>query len=172
MAAGGDQQQREVGRKSRPGAAIADARKPGNKHRSVVLRFLLDTNIVSEARRRTQNPGFAVWWTNVPSGRLYLSALTIGEIERGIEKLRSRGHRERVAGLTEWVTGLVRQFAGRILAVDVEVAAEWGQQRTGRKTPSIDGLIAATARVHDLTLVTRNVADMAGTGARMHDPFT
>jgi predicted nucleic acid-binding protein len=133
--------------------------------------FLLDTNIVSEARRRTQNRNFATWWANVPSARLYLSVLTIGEIERGIEKLRARGEDARVAGLDGWLAGLVKQFSDRILPVDVAVATEWGQQRSARKIPSIDGLIAATARVHGLTLVTRNVADMAGTGARLHNPF-
>jgi predicted nucleic acid-binding protein len=133
--------------------------------------FLLDTNIVSEARRRTQNRSFATWWANVPSARLYLSVLTIGEIERGIEKLRARGEDARVAGLDGWLAGLVKQFSDRILPVDVAVAAEWGQQRSVRKIPSIDGLIAATARVHGLTLVTRNVGDMAGTGARLHNPF-
>jgi predicted nucleic acid-binding protein len=136
------------------------------------LRFLLDTNIVSEARRRKQNPGFAAWWADVPSSRLYVSALTIGEIERGIEKLRTRGDGTRVATLSEWIAGLTKTFADRILDVDVDVAAEWGRQNTGRKTPTIDGLIAATARVHDLTLVTRNLVDMAGTGARLHNPFS
>ncbi|MDT7724999.1 MAG: toxin FitB [Actinomycetota bacterium] len=136
------------------------------------MRFLLDTNIVSEARRRKQNPGFAAWWKEVPATRLYVSALTIGEIERGIEKLRSRGEGARVATLSEWVAGFSKQFADRILDVDVQVAAEWGRQNTGRKTPTIDGLIAATARVHDLTLVTRNLLDMEGTGARLHNPFT
>jgi predicted nucleic acid-binding protein len=66
---------------------------------------------------------------------------------------------------------LVRQFSDRILPVDVAVAAEWGRHRAAKAIPSIDGLIAATATAHDLTLVTRNVADMAGTGARLHNPF-
>jgi toxin FitB len=133
--------------------------------------FLLDTNIVSEARRRTQNRGFAAWWAGVESSRLYLSALTVGEIERGIEKLRRRGETGRVKDLDGWLEGVVRQFSDRILPVDVEVAAEWGRHRAARAIPSIDGLIAATATAHDLTLVTRNVADMAGTGARLHNPF-
>jgi predicted nucleic acid-binding protein len=112
------------------------------------LRFLLDTNIVSEARRRKQNPGFAAWWKEVPATRLYVSALTIGEIERGIEKLRSRGEGARVATLSEWVAGFSKQFSDRILDVDVQVAAEWGRQ------------------------ITRNLLDMEGTGARLHNPFT
>jgi predicted nucleic acid-binding protein len=135
--------------------------------------FLLDTNIVSEARRHTQNPGFARWWTGVSSSRLYLSVLTIGEIERGIHKLRHRGDRdrERADALAGWLGGLVTQFSDRILPVTADVAAEWGRQRAPRKVPSIDGLIAATARIHELTLVTRNVADMAGLGAQVHNPF-
>jgi predicted nucleic acid-binding protein len=137
----------------------------------LTVSYLLDTNIVSEARRRTQNRGFAHWWANVPSVRLYLSVLTVGEIERGIEKLRARREGERVAGLDHWLTGLVKQFSDRILPVDADVATEWGRQRSVRKIPSIDGLIGATARVHGLTLVTRNVADMAATGARLHNPF-
>jgi hypothetical protein len=134
--------------------------------------FLLDTNIVSEARRRTQNRGFAAWWAGVQSGRLYLSALTVGEIERGIEKLRRRGETYRVKELDVWLESLVRQFSDRILPVDVAVAAEWGRHRAAKAIPSIDGLIAATATAHDLTLVTRNLADMTGTGARLHNPFT
>ncbi|WP_410658561.1 type II toxin-antitoxin system VapC family toxin [Amycolatopsis sp. lyj-112] len=137
------------------------------------MSFLLDTNIVSEARRRTQNAGFARWWGDVSSSRLYLSALTVGEIERGIHKLRHRGDqdRERADVLADWLTGLSAQFSDRILPVTADVAAEWGRQCAPRKVPSIDGLIAATARVHGLTLVTRNLADMAGLGAQVHNPF-
>lgn len=137
------------------------------------MSFLLDTNIVSEARRRTQNPGFGRWWAGVSSSRLYLSVLTVGEIERGIDKLRHRGDRdrERADALADWLGGLVTQFSDRILPVTADVAAEWGRQRAPRKVPSIDGLIAATARVHKLTLVTRNLADMAGLGAQVHNPF-
>lgn len=137
------------------------------------MSFLLDTNIVSEARRRTQNPGFARWWGGVSSSRLYLSALTVGEIERGITKLRHRGERdrERAEALADWLAGLTAQFSERILPVTAEIAAEWGRQYAPRKVPSIDGLIAATARVHELTLVTRNLADMAGLGAQVHNPF-
>lgn len=137
------------------------------------MSFLLDTNIVSEARRRTQNAGFARWWGGVSSSRLYLSALTVGEIERGIHKLRHRGDQdlERADVLADWLAGLVAQFSDRILPVTADIAAEWGRQCAPRKVPSIDGLIVATARVHGLTLVTRNLADMAGLGAQVHNPF-
>ncbi|GAA4542977.1 type II toxin-antitoxin system VapC family toxin [Amycolatopsis samaneae] len=138
------------------------------------MSFLLDTNIVSEARRRTWNPGFAQWWGSVPSSGLYLSVLTIGEIERGIHKLRQRGgaDHERAEALGTWLDGLGRQFADRILAVTAEIATEWGRQAAPRRVPAIDGLLAATARVHRLTLVTRNVADVAGTGVRVLNPFS
>ncbi|WP_181773074.1 type II toxin-antitoxin system VapC family toxin [Amycolatopsis pittospori] len=137
------------------------------------MSFLLDTNIVSEARRRTRNPGFARWWGGVSSSRLYLSVLTVGEIERGIHKLRHRGDRdrERADALADWLGGLTAQFSDRILPVTADIAAEWGRQCAPRKVPSIDGLIAATARIHELTLVTRNVVDMAGLGAQVHNPF-
>lgn len=138
------------------------------------MSFLLDTNIVSEARLRKPNEGFARWWADVSSSKLYLSALSVGEIERGIHKLRLRGEHDRlrVDSLSDWLSGLTRQFADRILPVTAEVAAEWGRQCPPRRIPSVDGLIAATAIVHDLTLVTRNVSDMAETGARLHNPFS
>ncbi|MEC3977978.1 type II toxin-antitoxin system VapC family toxin [Amycolatopsis sp. H20-H5] len=137
------------------------------------MSFLLDTNIVSEARRRKPNPGFARWWAGVSSSKLYLSVLTVGEIERGIHKLRHRGEsdREQADALAGWLAALTQQFSNRIFAVTAEVAAEWGRQCSPHRIPSIDGLIAATASAHDLTLVTRNVSDMADTGARLHNPF-
>jgi predicted nucleic acid-binding protein len=134
--------------------------------------FLLDTNIVSEVRRREPNPGVAAWWGEVSASGLYLSALTVGEIRRGIERVRCRGDDKQADILQDWLAALIRQFADRVLPVDAEVAAEWGRQAPDRPVPVVDGLIAATARVHDLTVVTRNTRDLARTGAKLHNPFS
>ncbi|GAB3489557.1 type II toxin-antitoxin system VapC family toxin [Amycolatopsis cihanbeyliensis] len=136
------------------------------------MSYLLDTNVVSEVRRRAPDPGVASWWKEVPADRLYLSVLTVGEIQRGAQRCRKRGDDPQATRLEEWLAAMTRQFAARILPVTAEVTVEWGRQDNGRPVPVTDALIAATARVHDLTLVTRNVRDMERTGARVHNPFS
>lgn len=135
-----------------------------------MIGLLLDTNIVSELRRPTRNLGFRRWWESVESDALYLSAITLGEIEYGVQRL-ARKDADRAQALAEWAAEIHHEFSSRVLPVDGEVARTWGRFSALRTRPVADALIAATAHTHDLTLVTRNVADFADLPVRLLDPF-
>ena len=120
--------------------------------------YLLDTNILSELRKRRPSYMVAAWFDTVSEEDLYLSVLVAGEIRQGIERLR-RQHPERAADYEQWLDELLMVYGDRIVGIDVLVADEWGRLNTGRTLPVVDGLLAATARVHEWTLVTRNVRD-------------
>lgn len=133
--------------------------------------YLLDTNVLSELRRRTPNPQVRQWFADRPASTLYLSVVTLGEIRKGIEGLSDPVRR---LPLIDWLeTELPAFFAGRILPVDLRVADGWGRlvAQAGRPVPAIDSLLAATAAVHGLTLVTRNVRDVQGLAVPVIDPW-
>ena len=110
--------------------------------------FLLDTNVVSESRRgRRCNPGVAAWFASLVVTDLFIGALTIGEIRKGIMLITSRGDHTQAANLDTWLHGILTIFADRILPVDARVADTWGQMHAIRNVPVIDGLLAATAVV-------------------------
>ena len=135
------------------------------------MSFVLDTDVVSEARKGLRaDAGMVRWLSSVAAEDLYLSVLVIGEIRQGIERLRRRdpiqaGH------LEVWLSGLRRHYADRILPIDLEIAEEWGRMNAPDPISSRDGLIAATAKVRNMTFVTRNTADVARTGVRLLNPF-
>ena len=134
--------------------------------------FLLDTNVVSEVRKgRRSDPSVSNWYTGVGESQFFISSLTIGEIRRGIELVRRRGDIEQAEALETWVQTIVEEFSGRILSVDADVADTWGRMSALRPVPVVDGLLAATAEVHDMTLVTRNVSDVEGLGVQVFNPF-
>jgi predicted nucleic acid-binding protein len=133
--------------------------------------FLLDTNIVSELRRRRPDPGVLDWFDGVRAENLYLSVLTLGEIRLGVENLRETD-RTAAESLESWLSELIEGFADRIAPVDATVAERWGRINVPDRVPVIDGLLASTALVHDWTLVTRNVADVQRTGVRLLNPFS
>ena len=116
------------------------------------------------------NSSLAAWFSTVGGDDLYLSVLVVAEIRSGIEKVRRRDPAA-AAGLEGWLGALVASHGERILPVDLRVAEEWGRLSARRSLPVVDGLMAATALVHGLTLVTRNVRDVEGTGAIVLDPF-
>jgi predicted nucleic acid-binding protein len=121
--------------------------------------YLLDTCVISELMKSKPGANVVRWIGEQSEEALFLSALTIGEIEQGIALLTGSGRKER---LMSWArSDLPARFDDRVLAVDTEVAASWGvfQGEHKKSLPVVDGLIAATARVHNLTLVTRNVKD-------------
>lgn len=134
------------------------------------MSYLLDTNVVSEARRRGGDPRVSTWLASMSSDDLYLSVLVVGEIRRRVERLRQRDPAQ--AGVFEiWLDELQRHFAERVLPIDLETAEEWGRISAGDPVPVEDGLMAATAKVRDMVFVTRNTADVARTGVRLLDPW-
>lgn len=133
------------------------------------MSYLIDTNIISEVRKGDRcHPHVASWYASIDDAELYLSVLVLGEIRRGIERARDPAQ---ARALDRWLVAVVEAFAGRIFVVDRAVADEWGRMTTLRAAPVIDALLAATAKTHGMTLVTRNVADVAGLGAEVLNPF-
>ena len=136
------------------------------------MTYLLDTNVLSELRKgRRCDPGVAAWFSGVTDADLCLSVLVVGEIRRGIEAIRRRDA-GKAATLDQWLARLLRDHEERILPVDREVAEEWGRLTATRAASVVDSLLAATARVHGLTLVTRNTRDVQWTGVSCMNPFT
>lgn len=133
--------------------------------------YLLDTNVVSELRKSHPDVAVLRWHHAHRHKPTYLSALTIGEIRAAVERLRTRAA-DRAEALGHWLDGLVAGYGDRILPVSLEVAQQWGRLNVPpHRPPAIDGLLAATAIVHRLTLVTHNVADVATTGVDVVNPF-
>ena len=136
------------------------------------MSYLLDTNVLSELRRTSPDPGVATWFSQRPPATLHLSVLTLGEIRKGIEGVLDEGRKQT---LIDWLeTDLPTFFTGRILDVDGAVADRWGRlvAAAGRSLPTIDSLLAATALEHDLVLVTRNTKDFAGLPVEAFNPWT
>jgi predicted nucleic acid-binding protein len=139
------------------------------------MRYLLDTNALSEGVSRRPNPAVLAWGLQQSSLDLFVSVLSFGEIRKGIE-LRFQDARR--AALENWLSSVLpAEFRGRILPVNEQVALEWGRvtaegQRQGRVPPTVDGLLVATAIVYGMTLVTRNERDCAGRGAPILNPWT
>jgi toxin FitB len=132
--------------------------------------FLLDTNVLSEVRRKRPDPNVQAWLAAVPEAELYVSVLVVGEIRQGIERLRRRDRSQAMVFET-WLSALVQGYADRIIPVTAEVAEEWGRMNVPDPLPVIDGLMAATAKLRGWTFVTRNVADLTGCGVRLLNPF-
>jgi predicted nucleic acid-binding protein len=132
--------------------------------------YLLDTNVPSEVRKPRPDPRVMEWIRSVPERSLFLSTLTIGEIRNGIENKRRRDRPQEEA-TDRWLDQLCASYARRILPVTTEIAEVWGRLNSPNRIATIDGLLAATALVHDLTLVTRNVKDVERTGVRLLSPF-
>ncbi len=136
--------------------------------------YLIDTNVISEARKKSRaNPGVIDFFHRVASAGepVYLSVITIGELRRGVELIRLRGDAEQAGLLKNWLSAVLEQYADKVLALDADAAQVWGRLRVPNPEHALDKQIAATALVHDLTVVTRNAADFAGTGVKIMNPF-
>ncbi|HYN68643.1 MAG TPA: type II toxin-antitoxin system VapC family toxin [Candidatus Eisenbacteria bacterium] len=135
------------------------------------MTWLVDTTVLSELRKGDRaNGGVRAWFAAARDEDLFTSVLVLGEIRRGIESLRRRDTAAALA-LEQWLVRVSSSFSARVLPVDARVADRWGLLNVPDPLPMVDGLLAATALVHDLVLVTRNTRDVATTGARVVDPF-
>ena len=136
------------------------------------MSYLLDTNVLSELRRKQPNKGVSSWFAQRPASSLYLSVLTLGELRKGIDGVQDDA---RKLALSDWLQNeLSLFFLGRVLSIDEQVADRWGQlvAAAGRPLPAIDSLLAATALVHGLHMVTRNAKDFEGLGLDVINPWT
>lgn len=138
------------------------------------MTYLLDTCVISETRAKKPDAGLVEWMSRQDSGSLYISAISIGEIKKGICLL---GATKKARELLDWLAKLQTAFGRRILSVNTSVAECWGRllaenARAGRTRPAIDALIAATAKIDGHVLVTRNERDMQGMGVEVLNPFS
>ena len=134
--------------------------------------FLLDTNVVSELRKREGcSAKVSAWASMVPSNQDFLSVLVVGELRRGA-MLKRRRDSAAAEALEKWIARLVQLYSDRILPVTLEIAYEWGRLSALRPIPPEDGLMAATAQVHQLTLATRNIRNVQGLGISLVNPWT
>jgi predicted nucleic acid-binding protein len=137
--------------------------------------FLLDTNVVSEWSKARPNTGVITWLSDVDEDRVFISAVTLAELRYGIARLEDGGRRKR---LDEWLRDdLPSRFEGRVLPIDGQVADIWGEvmaqrEAQGRPMSVMDAFIAATAKVHELTLVTRNTSDFKSSLKAIINPWT
>ncbi len=137
--------------------------------------FLIDTNVISEARKgQRADPGVIAFWADVARDDtpLFLSAITIGELRRGVDLIRHRGDQQQAAVLEAWLALVLHDYGDRVLALDADAAQLWGRLRVPHSHNALDKQIAAIALLHDLTLVTRNTADFTDAGVALLNPFS
>ncbi len=135
------------------------------------MSYLLDTNVISEIRKGERcDRHVRDWYASIADADVFLSTLVVGEIRKGVELARVRDP-DKADALEQWLGQVEVAFDGRVLGIDNAVAHRWGRMSALRPTPVIDCLLAATAAVNRLTLVTRNDGDVAGLGAKVLNPF-
>ena len=136
------------------------------------MKFLLDTNIISEIRKRNRaDANVARWITQTPVAEIGTSVIVLAEIRRGIE-LKRRTDPEQAASLDRWFAQMRSRLGDRVLPIDETIADTWARLNVPEPLPLIDGLLAATAKVYGLTLVTRNIADISRTGVSLLNPLS
>jgi predicted nucleic acid-binding protein len=133
--------------------------------------FLLDTNVISELRRKTCDARVAAWFGATESADLYISVLVVGELRQGIDRIRRRGDKKQAGALDRWLDELKSEYADRFVEITTAVAERWGAMNAVRPLPEIDGLQAATAIERDFTFVTREHGALESTGVALLDPW-
>lgn len=137
--------------------------------------YLIDTNVISEARKgAAANPGVRRFFRDCATqgSKIWLSVITVGELRRGVDLIRHRGDTAQAERLQNWLAGVLREHQHAILNFDLDAAQLWGRLRVPHPENSLDKQIAAIALLHELTVVTRNTADFAGTGVALLNPFS
>lgn len=137
--------------------------------------YLVDTNVISESRKGARaNPGARRFFERAGSDGIpvFISVVTVSELRRGVELIRHRGDTPQAERLERWLHDLLRGYQDCILDLDLDVAQMWGRLRVPQHENALDKLIAATALIHDLTVVTRDSGDFAQTGVRVLNPFS
>lgn len=135
------------------------------------LMYLLDTNVLSETRKKKADAGVISFLESADSSCLFISVLTLGELRKGVAK-KQREDPAMAKRLAGWADGLELSFTDRILSVDAAAARLWGNWSSERPRPVVDTLLAATAVLHGLTFVTRNIRDVRGIPVKLLDPWT
>ena len=136
--------------------------------------FLVDTNVISEARKGARaDPGVIAFWQQAAANNspIFLAAVTIGELRRGVELIRHRGDHTQAMLLEQWLQQVLIDYSDRVLSLDADAAQVWGRLRVPNPHHALDKQIVAIALLHGLTVVTRNVADFAGCGVGLLNPF-
>jgi predicted nucleic acid-binding protein len=136
--------------------------------------YLIDTNVISEARKQVKaNRGVIAFFETAAASSqpVFLSAISVSELRRGVELIRRRGNAEQARLLDAWMASVVESFSEHILAFDADAAQVWGYLGVLDPAHALAKQIAAIALVNDLTLLTRNVADFEGSGVRLANPF-
>ena len=136
--------------------------------------YLIDTNVLSDVRKKSKaNPGVLDFFDRVSASelRVYISVITVGELRRGVELIRHRGDSGQAEHLEKWLQSLLNEYSDHILGLDADTAQLWGLLRVPRSENALDKQIAATALIHDLTVVTRNEKHFVDTGVTVLNPF-
>lgn len=137
--------------------------------------YLVDTNVLSEVRKKSKaNKGVRAFFKQAVENevQVFLSVVTVGELRRGVELIRHRGDTRQANQLEKWLLALLTDYQDYILDINQDVAQLWGRLRVPHHENALDKLIAATALIYELTVVTRNHKDFVRTGVRVLNPFT
>jgi toxin FitB len=136
--------------------------------------YLIDTNVISEIRKGPKaDGGVRQFFENAinKDERLFISAITVGELRRGVDLIFHRGDNAQGLLLENWLNSILEEYQDHILSIDGEIASLWGKMRVPDSQHALDKLIAATALSYDLVVVTRNLKDYENTGVRVMNPF-
>jgi hypothetical protein len=133
--------------------------------------YLIDTNILSELRKKQNaNPNVQFWFSGIAGEECYISVLTIGEIVNGIKRLEPKDMNS-AKNIQTWLDRVTIDFSDRILPITAKISTVWGEMTPKMPMPVVDSLLASTAIIHNLTLVTRNIKDVESSGAKLLNPF-